>query len=115
MKRKPRERLLDLVEQGAATYQLAPRTLWRWVFDAMLGDELDVLIPHDARFNTQEIEETHWRRLFASTRDSLNWRGEDMWRCGWTRLVTLDPDQFDEWLYQTHYKSVILQAKGQKA
>jgi hypothetical protein len=91
------ENLRDLVERGAAKHGRSAREVWCWAFDAILGDELAAELPRHHRFNTPEIERKHWLNLLASTRDATA-RGTDPSMCGWTPQVTLDPQQFEEWL-----------------
>jgi hypothetical protein len=92
-----KEGLRNLIESGAAAHRRAPREVWSWAFDAILGVELDAEFPPDARFNTPEIETENWRRLLTSTRESVR-GGFDPSFCGWTQNLKLDPDKFNDWL-----------------
>jgi len=91
------ESLRDLVEKGAARHLLATRIVWRWAFDAILKDELDATILCEPRYNSPAIEDAHWRKLFAETRDGT-YRNGDPSLNSWTRDVMLDPDQFENGL-----------------
>jgi hypothetical protein len=91
------ESLRDLVEKGAARHRLTTRTVWQWAFDAILRDELDATIQRNPRYNSPAIEDAHWRKLFADTRDGT-YRNGDPSVNSWTRDVMLDPDRFEKGL-----------------
>jgi hypothetical protein len=94
------ERVCDLIETRSAQHAIARRTLWKWVFDAVLGEalrpdgmSLDAEFSHGAfglPFTLRQLIKHELRGWEQHNHDPSRW--------SWIDTIRFSPAGFDRWL-----------------